>query len=93
MGMSTNIVGFKPADEKWNKMKDVWDICKMAEIDPPDEVLRFFDHVYPGDAPGMEVKLSEPSVVEWSDRYRSGFEVNIDLLPKDVKFIRFYNSW
>jgi hypothetical protein len=91
--MSTNIVGFVEADDKWNKMKDVWDICKLADIDPPNEVLEFFDYVYPGDAPGMEVKLGFPAVVEWSDSYREGYEVNLELLPENVKFIRFYNSY
>jgi hypothetical protein len=91
--MSTHIVGYVKADDKWNKMKDVWDICRLAGIDPPTEVFEFFDHSYPGDAPGMEVELKSPGIAKWSDDFREGFEVNLELIPKDVKFLRFFNSY
>ena len=32
MGMSTHIVGFRPADEAWNKHKKVWDTCVGAGL-------------------------------------------------------------
>ncbi len=91
--MSTYVLGFKPADEKWNKMKEVWDACKSADVRPPDEVLDFFSHVYPGDSPGMEVQLDSSAVEEWNDDYRSGYQVNLEHLPSDVKYLRFIISY
>lgn len=93
MGMSTYVVGYKPADEKWNKMKAIWDSCIEMGITPPTEVIDFFDDTYPGDAPGAEVKLSAPAVEKWGDGFRAGFEVRLDKLPKDIKFLRFVNFW
>ena len=42
MGMSTHVVGFKPANAKWLNMKAIWDACQEAEIAVPDEVGDFF---------------------------------------------------
>ena len=92
MSMSTHVVGFKPADSKWKKMKAVWDACTAAGVDPPNEVEDFFDGIYPGDDPGMSVDIKS-AVAEWSDEGCSGHEVDVTKLPKDVTVIRFFNSW
>jgi hypothetical protein len=52
----------------------------------------FFDGEGPGDKPGMEVQLTD-AVKEWSDDSRSGYEIDVTKLPKDVSVIRVYNSW
>ncbi len=92
MSMSTHVVGFRPADEKWKKMKAVWDACKMAGTEVPNTVIQFFGGEAPGDKPGMEVKLDR-AVIEWNDDYRQGYEVDLTKLPPDVTVLRFYNSW
>ena len=89
MSMSTHVIGFKPPDEKWQKMKAAWDACKAAEIEPPDEVQRFFEYTEP-DPNGVEVKLP---LADWSRDGAKGVEVYLDQVSKDVKVIRFYNSW
>lgn len=89
MGMSTHIVGFKPPDEKWEKMKAIWDSCKKAGIDCPNEVDEYFEGE-PPDSAGVEVEIEG---CEWSDEMREGFEIKLDELPKDVKTVRFYNSY
>lgn len=94
MGMTTSVIGIKPPDEKWKKMKAVWDACAIAKVDPPDEVEMFFNGDKPDNA-GVLVykeKLGD-AVVPYSDNYRSGYEIHLDKLPKDVKIIRFTNSW
>jgi hypothetical protein len=53
MGMSTHVVGFKPPDEKWRKMKAVWDACEAAGTDPPAAVSKFFE----GDVPMRKTGL------------------------------------
>ena len=59
MGMSTHVVGFKPADDKWKKMKAVWDACSDADSEIPQSVDKFFDGQYPGDNPGMAVNIDK----------------------------------
>ncbi len=92
MSMSTYVVGFKPADAKWKKMKAIWDACNAADIYPPKEVEYFFDGQYPSDSPGMTANI-ESAVKEWFDEGCSGYEVDVTKLPKDVTVIRFFNSW
>lgn len=89
MGMSTNVIGFRPPDQKWKDMKAVWDSCERANAEIPDEVYDFFNGE-PPDEKGVEVAIP---IEEWSNEAGSGFEVEISKLPKDVKIIRFYNSW
>ena len=92
MSMSTFIVGFRPADEKWKKMKAVWDACEAAGAEIPTEVYNFFVGIPPGDRPGAEVNI-KGALREWSDKSRSGYEVDLEKLPEDVKILRFYNSY
>jgi len=96
MSMSTHVVGFKPPDAKWQRMKAVWDACDHAGVPPPPEVMAFFDGEEP-DVNGVEV--TEDALIrcgalrEWHDDGRDGYEVLVEKLPADVKVIRFYNSW
>jgi hypothetical protein len=96
MGMSTHIIGFKPPDDKWRKMKAVWDACEAASVEPPAEVEKFFEYETP-DVVGVRVTCGAltdcGAVVEWRDDTRDGFEVHVGKLPPDVTVLRFYNSW
>lgn len=95
MGMSTHVVGIKPPDAKWKKMKAVWDACKSAGISVPDEVCEFFGNETP-DPKGVVVELEKQGCVSKyndADRTAAGFEVDVTKLPADVKIIRFSNSW
>ena len=89
MAMSTYVVGFRPPDERWNQMKAVYDACGDAGVDPPEEVSRFFAWADPDS--GIEVDLGEAARVFQTEN-TSGFEVILDKLPLDLKFIRFINS-
>lgn len=94
MSMSTHIVGIKPADEKWKQMKTIYDACEKAGIEIPDEVYYFFNEESP-DPSGVKVyrDVLGGAVQKYSGDAESGYEVHIDRLPKDVKIIRFTNSW
>lgn len=93
MGMSTHVVGFRPADEEWNRMKAAYNSCKAAKVGVPDAVYQFFDGESPGDKPGMEVDIRS-AVREWNDgQSRSGYEIDLSKLPSNVKIIRCYNSY
>ena len=93
MSMSMHVVGFKPADEQWKKMKAAWDACKSAGVDPPLEVHEYFDGDDPGDAPGIEVDILSKATRKWQDDSREGFDVDVSALPSGVRYIRFYCSW
>jgi len=97
MGMTTSIVGFKPlnepSDAAWQAMKKVWNSCVEANIDIPDEVLDFFEGQPPNDY-GTNIDLEgAPGVREYHNGMDSGFEVEVNKIPKDIKVIRFYNSF
>jgi hypothetical protein len=92
MGMSTHIVGIKPPDEDFMKMLKVYEACREAEVDIPKEVLEFFDYVKP-DPSGIVVDLPIGCIKRYSTDGEDRFEVNVEDLPKDIKIIRFYNSW
>ena len=93
MGMSTHVVGFKPADEKWRKMKAVYDACVAANVEMPDDVLGFFEVKVP-DAAGVEVEIEKHIACKpWKSGYGEGYEVDLKKLPPDVTVLRFYNSW
>jgi hypothetical protein len=94
MGMSTHVVGFKDADQKYITMKRIWVDCEFAKIPIPDEVSEFFNHTRPSGEPGERVEIeSSPAVTPWEDESREGFEIEIAKLPKGVKWLRFYNSF
>lgn len=89
--MRLRVVGLKPPDEKWEKMRAIWKACEDAEIEIPDEVVAYFDDEEP-DESGVVVELP---IVEWSDDCDedSGYELRVSDIPKDVVTIRIYNSW
>lgn len=93
MSMSTHIIGFKPPNEKWKQMKAVWDACETAKTPIPQEVLNFFNHEPPDDD-GVEINLeTHPCCEEYDEDMSEGFQIEIDKLPKDIKIIRFVNSY
>lgn len=102
MSMSTFVVGFKPPDEKFKKMKAVWDACEAAGIKLPDDAVEYFERTIGKwempDPTGIQVDL-DPSgaaclaVTRWHAESRQGFQIDLRQLDPDIKIIRFYNSW
>ena len=91
--MSTHIIGIKPPDEKWKKMKKVWDACQAAGLDVPDPVAEFFGDEEP-DAKGVVVDLDEAVGVEpVTEEGQNVFEVDLAKLAPDIKIIRFWNAY
>lgn len=93
MSMSTHIVGFRKPDAQFKAMKAIYDSCKQVKVDIPDEVLEFFNYQEPDDS-GVQINLEHDySVMEYQDDMRSGFEVFLEDLPKNLTSIRFFNSY
>ena len=95
MGMSTHVVGFKPADAKWKKMKAIYDACVSADVEIPESVDSFFDGDDPNNSPGGVTADLDKSkcVTAYKSDDAEGFDVDITKLPKDVTILRFTNSW
>ena len=91
MSMSTYIIGFRPPNDEWTKMKRVYDTCVVAGVGIPNEVDDFFNGEKP-DPAGVEVNIKS-ALEEYHDNCSSGFQVDLQKLPKGIKFLRFVNSW
>lgn len=95
MSVSTHVVGFKPPDDTWKKMKAVWDSCEAAGIRIPKEVCEYFNDTTPDDS-GVVITLEKhPCCKKYNNTNQAeeGIEITLSDLPKDVKIIRFYYSW
>jgi len=56
--MHTHVIGFRPPDAKWKKMKEVHDACIAANVEIPEEVDEFFNWE-PPDPRGVKVELED----------------------------------
>lgn len=95
-GPSLRVTGFQPADEKWEKMAKAYRACLDAGVGVPREVTNFFNSSDP-DGPGREISHAEleklGAVWQYTAEMVDGFKVDIDRLPKNVKFLRFTASY
>lgn len=98
MGMSTHIIAFIPdTDETYQKHKKVLIACREAEVELPKATAEYFGYSYPEDC-ALEEKLQfklQKGVHyrPWSSDMQEGFEIDLENIPKEVKTIRFYNSY
>jgi len=94
MGMSSSVDGIVQADDKFNEMKAIWEMCENTNVAIPQEVVDFFDGERPDDA-GVVVWINNNSqaVTEYNDDMQEGFEVDISKLDPKFKIIRFVNSY
>lgn len=96
MSISTHIKGVRDLDGEFLKMVKVKEACEEASIDYPEEVKKYFK--YPKERVEYLKKLMEEiditlSVSQKVDDYCDIFEVDLSRLPKEVKLIRFVNSY
>ena len=92
MSMSTSVYGFREPDEKWKKMKEVYDVCKKNKVEIPEEVNEFFNFEPPSDE-GIEVRLDHIYEPYRPNDCSDGFKIEISKLPKNIKYICFVNSY
>lgn len=90
--MTTHIIGFKPANEKFNQMKAVYYACQSAGIEIPAQVERFFEGYKPDDAGVRVDTLPDNAIRNYFSNYENGIEVDLDQLPPDIRILRFYNA-
>ncbi len=97
MGVSLEVVGFHPPDKKWKEMKAAYDACKRVGIEPPVEVLEFFDWREPDDR-GVECDFIrddkyKPLATEWKEEMAEGVEIELGKLPANITHLRVYISY
>ncbi len=93
MSMTTYVRGFRPPDEKWQRMRAVYYACDAAGVPAPEEVRRFFEYGTP-DTAGAEVDINKTgAITESGDDSRMWWDVDIKKLPPDVTVVRFVNSY
>lgn len=96
MGMSTHIYGIKPDDKKAEEYRQIRDMCKKAGVQAPVEVRAYFENTETTDE-GLVVEekilFNCGAVYTYNGDGKSGFTVHLDQIPKDVKILRFVNSW
>lgn len=91
--MSVFVVGLRPPDDHWKRMKTAYDACFSAGVTIPEDVIEFFHGETP-EEDGIAVDLEKTDCVkDWHDGLREGVEVELSKLPQDIRCIRFYTAW
>ena len=98
MGMSTSIVISMDETEQHKQMREVYRACDRAEIDPPEKVLAYFDHMELEDVENMigaEHKALDIDTLKvdgggCTDEYSVDMET---LVKQGWKYISFSNGW
>ena len=94
MGISTTVVGIIPADARYEAMAEVWHKCAELKIAPPDAIRDFFRGERP-DPTGtrIDTKALGQACKKYASDSEAGYEVDLRMLPDDIKVLRFTNSW
>ena len=87
MGVSYHVEGIRPPDEKYKKMAAAWKACDAVGIEPPEDVLDFFDGEEP-DGKGLKVDISV-AVTECGPEGMDYYDVDLSKLPKNITIVRF----
>jgi len=97
MSTSTSVYGIRLPDETRKKMKAVWEACKAAGVEIPEEVDEFFDSEKP-DRLGVAIDLesnhaNHTCLTKYTDDTNEVFEVDVREVPVGVTVIRFVISY
>lgn len=93
MSATYSVYGVKQTDDRFHKMKAIYDTCQEAGVEIPSEVYEYFNHEEPNDT-GIVIRLSEePYVTQFHKPGTSGFDVKLSDIPKGLTHIRFKMSY
>ena len=97
MGMSTHVTAFRDLDGKFKEMMEIKKFCEAKRVSYPTEVSEYFGKYINDNEKDILESLSEvkigKAVRSFTDESSDIYEIDLKDLPKDVKTIRFYNSW
>lgn len=93
MSVSLGMYGVMPPTDEYRKKLAVYRACRAAKVEVPEEVQRFFDDHEP-DELGIEVDVRDnrQCTTEFSDDCREGYVVDLEKLPRGVRYLRVYLS-
>lgn len=86
MAMVVNIIGLESDDDTYQKMRDVYYACDKANIEPPEEVLEYFNFEPPKDEP-PQIDISE-CITKRDVEYTDSWEICVSKIPVTTSFIR-----
>lgn len=93
MSMSTHVIGIVAVNAEYQKKYKAYKACEDAEVDIPQELIEFFNGESP-DPNGMVIDLRKnPCVKKYSADMIDGFDIDLSKVDKNIKIIRFYNSY
>lgn len=84
MSASINIEFICPPDEKYDKMKQVWNLCKEMNIEVPEEVGTFFNWEEPSIHGTI---IYQPDCLIKANFYNESM-IEVEKIPSNIKFIR-----
>jgi hypothetical protein len=98
MGLSSYILAYRDMDGEFAKMAEVKAFCDEKGVTLPKEVEEYFgkyslDPIEYCKEQMSEVILPNGVFKKSQDDSREFFDVDISKLPKEVKIIRFVNSY
>lgn len=104
MGLDATLIitGIKPADEKYRRMKAVYDACYEADVPTPEAVRLFFGDRQPvpegvsvallemdvGRSPAVTVDAIDGLLVSTHLADDTGLVIDLRKVPEDVKMLR-----
>lgn len=98
MSMSSYVQGLRDLDGKFKQMMEMKKLCDEKGFSYPKEVTEYFgSHLGESDKyiteQMQEVSLPKDLVKVSTDDSREFYDIDISRLPKEVKTIRFVNSY
>lgn len=90
MSVTTVVIGIRPPDEEYHKMKAAWDACEAAGIDIPEPLYAYFDYQMPD---GVGIRTEIPSK-EWTNGDMcEGQEICLADIPDSITHIRVFQCY
>ena|SRR6266851_4891501 len=97
MSMSTHVSAYRDMDGEFKRMLEIHQYCREQKVSLPKEVEKYFGTWAGEDERTIReemLKININKIVrEVSSNGSSGYEIDVADLPKEVKTLRFENSW
>jgi hypothetical protein len=97
MSVSTYLQAFRDLDGKFKKMMEAKKYCDKNNLSYPKEIKEYFGELLDQNDKDIEDEMAEIDIEnvieEYKEEMSEGFEIELSKLPKEVKKIRFINSY
>lgn len=93
MSMTISVYGIKPKDKKFEEMFSIYQSCKHLNIEFPKEVREYFGYENP-DEKGVIINIEKFTTMHDGEYAGcTGYDVDLSILPEDIKTVRFQISY